>query len=153
MPIKWKGSNTSTTKLNIFGVGSEGPRGEQGPAGTTLLSVFNGSISTMNGSSSPEVLGSTYVDPTKIGGTKMVLEGSIASVGGGNSTAANLVLFNKTSNSVATTVSTTLQNSTFVSSELNMPASPGLYEVRLYVSNATGATSAAVAYMARLRFY
>ena len=153
MPIKWKGSYESTTKLNIFGTGSIGPQGEMGSAGTTLLSIFNGSISTNKGLSSPEVLGITHVDPSAIGGTKMVLEGSIASVGGGNSTAANLVLFNKTSNAVATTVSTTLQNSTFVSSELNMPAAAGLYEVRLYVSNSTGATSAAVAYMARLRFY
>lgn len=153
MPIKWKGNENSTNVFRTVGSGPEGPPGDPGDAGATLLSVFNGSVSTSSGSASALSLGVAYVDPSVIAGTKMVLEGVINPVGGGATTGANLVLINKTTGATVASVASTSAISTFVNVVLNRPSVATTYEVKLYVSNVTGVTSAAVANMARLRFY
>lgn len=155
MPIKWNyNPNGNAMNWKVTGTGPAGDKGQVGYAGSSIVSLCEGSKSTTKAVGTAEAIGTAYVDTSAMTGvTKIALEGVLSVGGGGASTAANIVLWNKTTNSAAATITTTSKLPTFVSVEFNAPPAGTVYEARLYVSNAGGSTSAAISTMVRLRCY
>jgi len=115
-----------------------------------FVTLFSGSVSTNSISTSPLVIGGTYIDPSLLTSyTSMKLEALLSS--SSESDTATLELYIPGTSTLVTSVSVSSSATAFSSSSaLIIPTSSTIYEARLYISNSS---VNAASTMARLRFY
>ena len=149
--------------------GAQGPQGSQGAAGSAggagsqgstgsvsaqYIDILNSSVNTSTTGVTPLVVGATVVNPSILTQfTTATFEGILSLAAASGSLTATMQLYNVTTASVVATLTTLLGTETFLtSSSFSIPASTTMYEVRIYVSDASSSSYKAIANMARIKF-
>jgi hypothetical protein len=118
------------------------------------LNLFTGRADTSSTGVTPYTIGATYLDPSMFGGyTNITFEGILSLAATANNLTGSIQLYNASTNSVVTTVtSTSAAEALASSSTFSIPNSSTLYEARLLVNDASSPTNVGLAYLARLKF-
>jgi len=137
--------------------GSAGGAGSQGSTGSVsaqYIDILNSSVNTSTTGVTPLVVGATAVNPSILTQfTTATFEGILSLATASGSLTATMQLYNVTTASVVATLTTLLGTETFLtSSSFSIPASTTMYEVRIYVSDASSSSYKAIANMARIKF-
>ena len=153
-----QGSRGTTGAQGAQGsTGASGSNGTQGSAGSVTaqyIDLLNSSTNTSTTGVTPLVVGATVVDPSILTQfTTATFEGILSLATASGSLTATMQLYNVTTASVVATLTTLLGTETFLtSSSFSIPASTTMYEVRIYVSDASSSSYKAIANMARIKF-
>lgn len=135
--------------------GATGAQGSQGAIGANMyMNLFTGRADTSSTGVTPYTIGATYLDPSILGGySNVTFEGILNLAVAATNLTGSMQLYNVTSNSVVTTITSTSATESLVSAaSFAMPNSATLYEARILVNDVSSPSNVGLAYLARLKF-